>query len=313
MADYVVTGGAGFIGSHLAERLVGDGEEVRVVDDLSTGKVANIEAWMTQIEFHEQDVCDTSALKAAFRGADFILHQAAIPSVPKSVDDPLATNRASVDGTLSVLLAARDAGVRRVIFASSSSVYGDTPDLPKREEMATNPLSPYAVSKLAAECYTRVFSLVYGLETVALRYFNVFGPRQDPASPYAAAIPKFISALLAGDPPTVYGDGEQTRDFTYVSNAVEANLRACHAKGASGEVFNAGCGSAVSVNEVLTMLREILNVDVQPRYDPPRAGDVKHSLASIDKAKRVLNFQPRVGTREGLEKTVRWMKEQSEG
>jgi len=307
MAVYVVTGGAGFIGSHIVERLVAEGHEVRVVDDLSTGKTGNIAAWFTKVAFFPKDVCDTCALREIFSGADYVLHQAAIPSVPRSVDDPMATNRASVDGTLSVLLAARDAGVRRVIYASSSSVYGDAAASPKVETMPTNPLSPYAVSKLAGECYVRAFSAVYGLETVALRYFNIFGPRQDPNSPYSAAIPKFIQLILAGEAPVVYGDGEQTRDFTYVANAVEANFLACHAPDAPGRVFNVGCGGEISVNDILGMLGDILGVTVEAEFLPPRSGEVRHSRASIDAAAQILGYKPLVEIREGLEKTARWL------
>ena len=308
MAVYVVTGGAGFIGSHIVERAVTDGHEVRVVDDLSTGHAENLSEWMDRIAFHERDVCDTNAMREVFCGADYVLHQAAIPSVPRSVDDPVATNRACVEGTLSVLLAAKDAGVKRVVYASSSSVYGDTAVSPKREDLPTNPLSPYAVAKLAGECYTRVFALVYGLETVALRYFNVFGPRQDPNSPYSAAIPKFASAMLQGDAPTVFGDGDQTRDFTYVANAVEANLLACEAPDAPGKVFNIGCGGQVSVNRILDLLREILDVDIQPVHLPERPGEVRHSRASIEQAEKVLGYQQVVDVREGLDRTVAWLK-----
>lgn len=310
MAVFVVTGGAGFIGSHIVERLVAKGHEVRVVDNLSTGKMENLASWIERVAFFPKDVCDTGALGEIFHGADYVLHQAAIPSVPRSVDDPMATNRVSVDGTLSVLLAARSAGVRRVVYASSSSVYGDAPTSPKIETMPTNPLSPYAVSKLAGECYVRAFSAVYGLETVALRYFNIFGPRQDPNSPYSAAIPKFIQAMLAGAAPVVYGDGEQTRDFTYVANAVEANLLACEAPDASGRVFNVGCGAEVSVNEILAMLGEILGVSMEAEYAPPRPGEVRHSRASIDAAAAVLGYRPLVDIHEGLEKTARWLREE---
>lgn len=308
MGVYVVTGGAGFIGSHIVERAVTDGHEVRVVDDLSTGHAENLSESMDRIAFHEQDVCDTNAMREVFRGADYVLHQAAIPSVPRSVDDPVATNRACVEGTLSVLLAARDAGVKRVVYASSSSVYGDAAVSPKREDLPTNPLSPYAVAKLAGECYTRVFALVYGLETVALRYFNVFGPRQDPNSPYSAAIPKFASAMLQGDAPTVFGDGDQTRDFTYVANAVEANLLACEAPGAPGKVLNIGCGGQVSVNRILELLRDILDVDIQPVHLPERPGEVRHSRASIEQAEKILGYQQVVDVREGLDRTVAWLK-----
>ena len=312
MAVYVVTGGAGFIGSHIVARLAAEQHEVRVVDNLSTGTMENLAPWIDTVDFFPKDICDTEALVEVFRGAEYVLHQAAIPSVSRSVDDPVATNRASVDGTLSVLLSAREAGVRRVVYASSSSVYGDASTSPKIETMPTNPLSPYAVSKLAGECYVRAFSAVYGLETVALRYFNIFGPRQDPNSPYSAAIPKFIQTILEGGAPVVYGDGEQTRDFTYVANAVEANVLACHAPEAPGHVFNVGCGGEVSVNGILTMLADILGVAVEAEHVPSRPGEVRHSRASIDAAAKLLGYRPLVSIREGLEKTAGWLREEGE-
>ena len=303
---YFVTGGAGFIGSHIVERLIRDGKSVRVIDDLSTGRRENIAPFSGEIEFIEGDVRDLDALRDAMDGVGYVFHQAAIPSVPRSVADPAATNAANVDGTLNVLLAARDAGVKRVVYASSSSVYGDTPTLPKREEMKPEPRSPYAVSKLAGELYCRVFYDVYGLETVALRYFNVFGPRQDPASEYSAVVPKFITALLRGDPPTIYGDGNQSRDFTYVENVVEANLLAARASGAPGEVFNIACGERITVGELARLLADILGVERKPVHVPPRPGDVKHSLADIARARETLGYRVGIDVREGLRRTVEW-------
>ena len=308
MAVYVVTGGAGFIGSHLVERLVADGHTVRVVDNLETGSRRNLRDVEDAIEFVEADVCNRDEMDRVMAGADFCLHQAAIPSVPRSVEEPLETNRASVDGTLSVLLAAKEAGVRRVVYAASSSAYGDSLTLPKVESMIADPISPYAVAKLTGEYYCRAFFRVYGLETVSLRYFNIFGPRQDPKSPYAGVIPIFMTALSERRPPTIFGDGEQTRDFTYVANAVDANLRACHAEGVSGKVLNIARGESVTVNELFRLLRGIMNVDIEPSYEPPRTGDVLHSVADIARARDLLGYTPSVGLREGLEETVRWFR-----
>ncbi|HHV77980.1 MAG TPA: SDR family oxidoreductase [Syntrophothermus lipocalidus] len=305
---YLVTGGAGFIGSHLVEELIKRGERVRVIDNLSTGRKENIEPFLSEIEFIEGDIRDLGLVRKVMVGVDYVLHQAAVPSVPRSVRDPLATNSANVDGTLNVLIAARDAGVKRVVYASSSSVYGDTPVLPKHEGMKPEPRSPYAVSKLAGEFYCQVFYHVYGLETVALRYFNVFGPRQDPKSEYAAVVPKFITALLHGEPPVIFGDGEQSRDFTYVSNVVEANLLAAKAEQVAGEVFNIACGERITINELARLLIEIIGVScyLQPKYAPPRPGDVRHSLADVSKARELLGYKVKVDIREGLERTVEW-------
>ncbi|MCK4394582.1 SDR family oxidoreductase, partial [Candidatus Bipolaricaulota bacterium] len=273
---YLVTGGTGFIGSHLVERLVQDGQRIRVIDNLSTGKKENLEPFLSEIEFIEGDVRDSELLREAMDSVDYVLHQAAIPSVPRSVEDPLTTNSANVGGTLNVLLAARDAGVKRVVYASSSSIYGDSPVLPKKETMAPDPRSPYAVSKLAGELYCQVFHRVYGLETVCLRYFNVFGPRQDPNSQYSGVVAKFITSLLEGKQVTIFGDGEQSRDFTYVENVVEANLLAVKADGVSGGVLNIACGDRLSVNELARLLAEIVGADpkLEPRYAAPRPGDV---------------------------------------
>lgn len=312
---YLVTGGAGFIGSHLVEELVRQGQRVRVIDNLSTGKKENIEPFISRIEFIEGDIRDLQLVREAMQGVDYVLHQAAVPSVPRSVRDPLTTNAANVDGTLNILIAARDAGVKRVVYASSSSVYGDTPTLPKREDMRPEPRSPYAVSKLAGEFYCRVFYHVYGLETVVLRYFNVFGPRQDPKSQYAAVIPRFITALLCGEPPTIFGDGEQSRDFTYVENVVEANLLAAKVPNIAGEVFNIACGERITINELAQLLTEIIGVNprLKPKYAPSRPGDVRHSLADISKSRGLLGYEVKVSTREGLEQTVAWYASKQKG
>ena len=307
---YLVTGGAGFIGSHIVERLVQEGQHVRVIDNLSTGKWENIEPFLEEIEFIEGDIRDLELVRKAMDGVDYVLHQAAVPSVPRSVKDPVTTNSVNVEGTLNILIAARDAGVKRVVYASSSSVYGDTPVLPKHEDMKPQPRSPYAVSKLAGEFYCQVFYHVYGLETVVLRYFNVFGPRQDPESQYAAVVPKFIAALLRNEPPTIFGDGEQSRDFTYVENVVEANLLATQAKGpdVAGQVFNIACGTRITINKLAQMLAEIIGVDpeLKPHYAPPRPGDVRHSLADISKAQKLLGYKIKVDFERGLQKTVEW-------
>jgi len=310
MATYLVTGGAGFIGSHIVDELVRRGEQVRVLDDFSTGKVENLEQARRAIRLIEGDLRDPAAVQAAVQGADYVLHQAALASVPRSVADPLASNEVNVTGTLNVLLAARQAGVRRVVYASSSSVYGDSPTLPKHEDMPTRPLSPYAVSKLAGECYCQAFYQVYGIPTVALRYFNVFGPRQDPASQYAAVIPRFITAALAGRPLTIYGDGLQSRDFTYVSNVVAANLLACQSERAIGQVVNASCGERISLLELAARLGQLLGGGRLPvQHEPARPGDVKHSQADITRARNVLGFVPSIDFPTGLEQTVAWYRD----
>jgi nucleoside-diphosphate-sugar epimerase len=305
MSLYLVTGGAGFIGSHLCEELVRRGESVRVVDSLITGKRANI-ALLPRVEFIHGDLADLDVARRAVDGVDYVLHQAAIPSVPRSVEDPIASNRANIDGSLNLLVAARDAGVRRVVYAGSSSAYGNTQELPKVETMPTAPLSPYALQKLVAERYCQLFTALYGLETVTIRYFNVFGPRQDPSSPYSGVISLFIRALCEGRQPTIFGDGEQTRDFTYVANVVDGVLRAAHANGVSGEVINVATGGRVSLNELFAVVRDAVGSDVQPAYGPPRAGDVKDSQADISKARRLLGYRPIVPFDEGLRNTVEW-------
>ena len=305
MPHYLVTGGAGFIGSHLAEELVRRGERVRVVDSLITGKRQNL-AHLREVEFMEGDLANLEVAQRAVAGVDFVLHQAAIPSVPRSVQDPITSNRANIDASLNVLVAARDAGVRRVVYAGSSSAYGNTPTLPKIETMPTAPLSPYALQKLVAEQYCQMFTQLYGLETVTIRYFNVFGPRQDPSSPYSGVISLFISALCDGRQPTIYGDGEQTRDFTYVANVVDGVLRACHAPGASGEVINVATGGRISLNQLFRTVRDLVGAKIEPIYRDPRAGDVRDSQADISKARRLLGYEPVVTFEEGLEKTVEW-------
>lgn len=305
MALYLVTGGAGFIGSHLAEELVRRGERVRVVDSLITGKRQNL-AHLPAVEFIEGDLAEFDVARRAVAGAEYVLHQAAIPSVPRSVQDPITSNRANIDASLNVLVAARDAGVRRVVYAGSSSAYGNTPTLPKLETMPTAPLSPYALQKLVAEQYCQMFTRLYGLETVTIRYFNVFGPRQDPSSPYSGVISLFISALCEGRRPKIYGDGEQTRDFTYVANVVDGVLRACKADDASGEVINVATGGRVSLNQLFRTVRDLVGADLEPVYDGPRAGDVRDSQAEITKARRILGYAPTVLFEEGLRRTVAW-------
>ena len=305
MAHYLVTGGAGFIGSHLAEELVRRGERVRIVDSLITGKRQNI-AHLSGVEFLQGDLAEFEVAQHAVTGVDFILHQAAIPSVPRSVLDPITSNRANIDASLNVLVAARDAGVKRVVYAGSSSAYGNTPTLPKVETMPTAPLSPYALQKLVAEQYCQMFTRLYGLETVTIRYFNVFGPRQDPSSPYSGVISLFISALCDGRQPKIYGDGEHTRDFTYVANVVDGVLRACTAPEASGEVINVATAGRISLNQLFRTARDLVGADLEPVYEAPRAGDVKDSQADIAKAQRLLGYQPLVSFEEGLRNTVNW-------
>ena len=305
MAHYLVTGGAGFIGSHLSEELVRRGHRVRVADSLITGKRSNLDH-IKGIEFLEGDLANIDFAQTAVQGCDFVLHQAAIPSVPRSVKDPLTSNRANVDGTLNVLLASRDAGVKRLVFAASSSAYGDTPTLPKHEKMPTNPLSPYALQKVIGEQYLQMFTRLYGLETVAIRYFNVFGPRQDPTSPYSGVISVFATALLEKRSPTIYGDGEQTRDFTYVANVVDGVLRACDAPGASGEVINVATGGRISLNELFREMKKIVAATVEPTYAASRQGDVRDSQADIRKAKEILGYEPTISFEDGLRRTIEW-------
>jgi len=309
MSVYLVTGGAGFIGSNIVEELVRRGERVRVLDNFSTGKRENVAPFLGDIELIEGDLRHLDTVRQAVEGVDYVLHQGAIPSVPRSIDNPLDTNEANVRGTLNLLVAAREAGVKRVIYASSSAVYGDTPTLPKTEEMKPAPLSPYAVSKLAGEHYCQVFYQVYGLETVALRYFNVFGPRQDPTSQYAAVIPRFVTAMLSGEQPIIYGDGEQSRDFTYVSNVVQANLLAATVPDVAGQVFNIACGQRYNLLELVATINRILGTDIAPLHTAPRVGDIKHSLADIARARERLGYQVEVEFEEGLRRLIAWDRE----
>jgi len=306
MSLYLITGIGGFIGSSIARALLARGEQVRGVDNFSTGKRENIADILDRIDFREADILDLDAMHKACAGVDFVFHEAAIPSVPKSVLDPLGSNRANVDGTVNVLVAARDAKVKRVVYAASSSAYGDTPTLPKHEGMRPDPISPYAVAKLASEQYMISFYRCYGLETVCLRYFNIFGPRQDPSSPYSGVLAKFITLMLKGEQPAIYGDGEQSRDFTYIDNAVEANLLACKASKAAGQVFNIATGRRVTLNETFAILQKITGYAGRPKYGPEREGDIKHSLADISKAESGLGFKPIVDFEEGLRRTVEW-------
>jgi UDP-glucose 4-epimerase len=305
----LITGGAGFIGSHLARRLLRAGWRVRIFDNFSTGKRTNLAELRGEAEVIEGDLRDAAAVRRAMGGVELVFHQGALPSVPRSVNDPYTCNAVNVDGTLNVLLAARDAGARRVIVASSSSVYGDTPALPKVETMAPRPRSPYAVSKLAAEQYAVIFPALYGLETVALRYFNVFGPRQDPDSPYSGVIARFCTAAITGQPFTVHGDGRQTRDFSYVENVVEANLLAATAPDASGEVFNIACGERTALLDVVAILNRLTGQELPVVHEPPRPGDIRDSLADIGRARRVLGYEPLVGVADGLARTLAWYRE----
>ena len=307
---YLVTGGAGFIGGHICERLVRDGHSVRVLDDFSSGKESNLESFRDEVDLVRGDSRDAPLVNEAMKGVDIVFHEAALGSVPRSVADPLTTHEVNMTGTLNVLLAAREAGVKRVVYASSSSVYGETPVLPKREEMTPQPLSPYAISKLVGEHYATVFTHVYDFEVVALRYFNIFGPRQDPESQYAAVIPRFLTALLNGKAPVVYGDGLQSRDFTYVDNVVEANLLASEADGAAGRAFNIACGGRYTLLDLLARLKIILGSDIEPIHEAGRAGDVRDSQASIEAAQRALGYRVSVDFDEGLRRTAEWYRAQ---
>jgi nucleoside-diphosphate-sugar epimerase len=308
MASYLVTGGAGFIGSHITEELARRGERVRVVDNLSTGSQRNL-SHVSDVEFLEGDLADLGLAQRAVVGVDYVFHQAAIPSVPRSIKLPIESHRSNIDATLNLLVAARDAGVKRVVYAGSSSVYGDTPTLPKREDMPSAPLSPYALQKLVGEQYAAMFTQLYGLSTITTRYFNVFGPRQDPSSPYSGVISLFVSALLEGRPPTIFGDGEQTRDFTFVTNVVDGVLRACHTPSATG-VFNIAVGTRTSLNQLLQILCDIIGSNVEPVYGPPRPGDVRDSQADLTRAKTILGYEPTVSLTEGLQRTVDWYRAQ---
>ncbi len=303
-STYLVTGAAGFIGSHITEALVAQGDRVKVLDNFATGKRENLAPFLDKIELIEGDLRNPEDVRKAVEGVEIIFHEGALPSVPKSVEDPIGSNESNITGTLNLLVAARDADVRRVVYAASSSAYGDSPALPKEETMTPAPLSPYATQKYVGELYCRNFYDLFGLETVALRYFNVFGPRQDPASQYAAVIPKFITALAAGKPPTIYGDGEQSRDFTYIENVVRANLLAARAEGVAGEMMNFACGERYTLNQILEMLQKIMKTDIQPVFADPRPGDVKHSLADTRKSRELLGYTPHVSLEEGLKRTV---------
>jgi UDP-N-acetylglucosamine/UDP-N-acetyl-alpha-D-glucosaminouronate 4-epimerase len=308
MALYLVTGGAGFIGSHVVDELLRRGESVRVLDDLSTGHAENLAAAWKKIAWHQADIQSLDTIRPHFEGVDYVIHLAAIPSVPRSIEDPLTCNSVNLDGTLNVLVAARDARVKRLVFSASSAAYGDHPALPRVESQEPRPLSPYALAKLAGEYYCRIFTRVYGLETAALRYFNIFGPRQAPDSPYSGVLSLFIAAYLHGATPTIYGDGEQSRDFTYVDNAVDATLRACTAPEAVGRVINVGTGERHSLNETISLLNGIFGKQVTPGYDAPRAGDVKHSHADLTLARKLLGYDPEVSFHEGLRRTVDWFR-----
>ncbi len=308
MATYLITGISGFIGSSLARAALAQGNQVRGIDNFSTGKRANIAEILDRIDFREADALDLGAVQNACRGVDYVLHQAAIPSVPRSVANPLESNRANVDATVNVLVAARDQKVKRVVYAASSSAYGDTPTLPKYEGMIPSPISPYAVAKLASEYYMTSFYRCYGLETVSLRYFNIFGPRQDPSSPYSGVLAKFITQMLAGEQPTIFGDGTQSRDFTYIENVIQANLLACKAPAAkvAGGFFNIATGRRIDLNETFKILKKLINYSGELKYGPERAGDVKHSLADLSRAKECLGYRPMVDFEEGSRRTIEW-------
>jgi UDP-glucose 4-epimerase len=306
----LVTGGAGFIGSHIASALAASGARVRIIDDLSTGHRENLEEMGASVDFIQASVADEVALARALEDVELVFHEAAIPSVPRSIESPGETHVACVEGTFSLLLAARAKKVRRIVYAASSSAYGDQPTLPKKETMSPDPLSPYAVAKLVGEYYCQVFTRIYGLETVCLRYFNVFGPRQDPSSQYSGVISRFISALMRGERPVIYGDGEQSRDFNYIDNVVSANLLAAETQTGIGQVINIGNGERTTLNELLSELKILTGrVDLQPDYQEARAGDVRHSLADISKARELLGFVPRVGLRDGLRMTIEWWRQ----
>ena len=305
---FLVTGGAGFIGSNIVEELLKKGHSVRVLDNFSTGKRENLKEFKSDIELFEGDIRSYHIVRQAVSGIEVILHQAALPSVPRSINDPITTNEVNVTGTLNILDAAKDAGIKRIVYASSSSVYGDNPELPKREDMLPNPLSPYAVSKLAGEKYCQVFSKLYGIETVILRYFNVFGPRQDQSSQYSAVIPRFIRLMSNDQRPTIYGDGTQSRDFTYVKNVVEGNLLAATKDVKSGLVMNCACHGQVTLNELVKQINNLLNKNIEPIYAEPRPGDIKHSFANIELIKKILDFKPTISFLDGLSSTIKFYK-----
>lgn len=314
MALYLITGIAGFIGSSIARALLERGDEVRGIDNFSTGNRENITEILSRIDFRDADLLDLDSVRDACTDVECIFHEAAIPSVPKSVLDPLGSNQANVDGTMHLLVAAKDAKVKRVVYAASSSAYGDTPTLPKHEDMPPNPISPYAVAKLTGEYYMTSFYRCYGLETVSLRYFNIFGPRQDPTSPYSGVLAKFITHMLAEEQPTIFGDGTQSRDFTFIDNTVEANLLAAKAPAekAAGRVFNVATGTRVDLNETFQLLKKIIGFKGEVKYGPERAGDVKHSLADLSRAEKCLGYEPKVSFEEGLRRTVEWYRGQQQ-
>ncbi len=307
MSRYLITGGAGFIGSNLTERLLKDGQEVRILDNFESGQRKNVEPFGNDIELIEGDIRDVDLVTQSMQGIDYVLHQAALGSVPRSIKNPVETNDVNANGTLNILIAARDAGVKKLVFASSSSIYGPTEVLPKVENMPPNPVSPYALSKYAGEKYCQLFYELYGLPTVCLRYFNIFGPRQDPNSQYAAVVPKFTMALLEEQPPIIFGDGEQSRDFTYIENAIQANLLAAKSSDqASGKVFNVGCGTRITLNELFQSIARLTGTNIAPEHTETREGDVRHSLADIEQAKSLLGYNPEISIEEGLERTVAW-------
>jgi len=313
MATYLVTGGAGFIGSHIVEELVARGEEVRVLDNFSTGKRENLEAVRDRVTIHEADIVELEKIRPLFAGVDYVVHLAALASVTRSVEDPVGTSAVNLGGTLHVLLAARDAGAKRLVFSASAAAYGNNPTLPRRESDTPDPLSPYALTKLAGEYYCRIFTRLYQLEAVALRFFNIFGPRQDPESPYTGVLSKFITAYVRGSMPVIFGDGEQSRDFTYVANVVEAVLLACRApssSGAPGAILNVGTGESYTLNQTITLLNRIFGREVTPRYDPPRSGDVLESRADVSLARQVLGYRAEVRFEPGLRQTVDWYRAQ---
>jgi nucleoside-diphosphate-sugar epimerase len=312
MSDlYLVTGGAGFIGSNIAEKLVSLGENVRVIDNFLTGKQENMNTFISKIDFVEGDIRDLDIVTGAMKDVDYVIHQAALPSVPKSIELPIESNEHNTNGTLNILFAAKESHIKRLVYAASSSAYGDQPQSPKVETMLPMPMSPYAVNKLAGEHYCASFTTVYGLETVALRYFNVFGPRQDPTSFYSAVIPKFITAFMNNEAPVIYGDGEQSRDFTYIDNIVTANLLACKEDGLGGKMFNIACGESFTLNQLCQDLQDIMGKIIEPVYEEARVGDVKHSLADIDKARKLFGFEVHVNFKDGLRKTVDWFSQNS--
>jgi len=313
MATYLVTGGAGFIGSHVVHELVRRGEVVRVLDNLSTGRRVNLARASDQIAFYEMDICDLGGISRLFEGVDYVVHIAAIPSVARSIAEPLAANAVNITGTLNVLLAARDAGVKRLVFAASAAAYGDNPTMPRVETLTPDPLSPYALAKLAGEYYCRIFNRIYGLETVALRYFNIFGPRQNPDSPYSGVLSKFVATYQRGETPLIFGDGQQSRDFTYVDNVVDATLKACTVPQAAGKVINVGVGKSYTLNQTIALLNTIFGREVAPKYGPPRKGDVLHSLADISLARQVLGYEPQISFEEGLRRTVAWFRMEASG